>query len=171
MAFDELRRMQAKLRLQFWREAADALEKLAAEKTGEERERLIELAKQNRHFADREARASVLSQQGANLEKDVSMHRDSQEILKQLAELRGDSNYQVRQRVDNMVRDMAQELLRLPDGPEGRAALTSIELRHQQLALFAAQNDLGYETDDLIKQLGREIARVRAGGDPHRPLG
>src|SRR5689334_3572142 len=78
-----------------------------------------------------------------------SEYRDAHNQLRQMrkdwAKIVGDSNYELRNRVDKLARDMAQELLRLRGNPQWRAALTSVEVRYQQLAITISQHDLGRE--------------------------
>src|SRR4051812_14363560 len=103
----------------------------------------------------------------------MEMRDESRQILQELANLRGDSKYTLRNRVDNMIRDIAQELLhlRIPEGADRSTVLLSFDLRRQQLELFAAQEDLGSEIDSLLRQLRGELERIRNGGDPRRPFG
>jgi hypothetical protein len=101
------------------------------------------------------------------------MRDESRQILQELANARGDPKYMLRNRVDNMIRDIAQELLhlRIPEGADRGTVLLPFDLRRQQLELFAAKEGLGSAIDRLLRQLRRELERIRNGGDPRSPFG
>jgi hypothetical protein len=91
------------------------------------------------------------------------VHRETEEILKRYAAAKGE-NYELNRRMENLIYDMGQELLHLPDGAGRSEALTSLQLQYQQLALSAAQDGVGDRVRRMLDDLGRELEDIHEAG-------